>query len=385
MRKLLTLLTGICLAAAVMTGAGSEGILLEEKALELAGSSLRFPAVSGMEDEALQEAVNSRIRDDLRVDRYLQRMNALISDEGRHIDVDWNGNIAGDVFSALLDAEGAVESLRSSHVWTWSNVDLRDGHEIAFSELFAEEGTARETIEAYLEETVAPEMSPHLGNSALTPLPEGFRVERTGITLLYDADQLSTLSDRAGAVKIGWNEIREIADWSEDGIPARIGAAEMITLSAESAGRIREMMESGQLPDIPVKIGDSVKEWTDRAHLLNDPEEYFGGRMFALEGAAFRDVYLLSDAVDSSWDKSRVQGIRADRGCFQGLCIGETRAEKWHQLLGEPDDTAVLDEDAAERMRTVPGTCDYYLSGEYRLQLQSDRDGMLVSITLSGQ
>ena len=107
--------------------------------------------------------------------------------------------------------------------------------------------------------------------------------------------------------------------------------------------------------------------------------------MFALEGAAFRDVYLLSDAVDSSWDKSRVQGIRADRGCFQGLCIGETRAEEWHQLPGEPDDTAVLDEDAAERMRTVPGTCDYYLSGEYRLQLQSDRDGMLVSITLSGQ
>ena len=154
-------------------------------------------------------------------------------------------------------------------------------------------------------------------------------------------------------------------------------------LTEESAERIREMTESGQLPDIPVKIGDSVREWTDRTHLLNDPEEYAGGRMFALEGAAFRDVYLLSDAVNSSWDESRVQGIRADRGCFCGLCIGETAAEEWHQLLGEPDYTAILDEEAAESGRTVPGTCDYYLFGDYRLQLQTDTDGILAGITLA--
>ena len=383
MKKLLTLLAGICLATAAVTGAFCEGPAIEEKALELAGSSLRFPAVSGMEDAALQETVNTRIREDLGVDGYLQRMNALISDEGRSIAVTWRGGISGEVFSALLDAEGAVKSLRSSHVWTWSSVDLRDGHEITLDELFTDAEAAREWMESYLEDTVAPEMSPHLGNSELTPLPDGFVLEKTGLTLLYDADRLSTLSDRAGAVKIGWNELREFTDWSEDGIPARFGAAEMAVLTEESAERIREMTESGQLPDIPVKIGDSVREWTDRTHLLNDPEEYAGGRMFALEGAAFRDVYLLSDAVNSSWDESRVQGIRADRGCFCGLCIGETAAEEWHQLLGEPDYTAVLDEEAAESARTVPGTCDYYLFGDYRLQLQTDTDGILAGITLA--
>ena len=383
MKKLLTLLAGICFAMAAVTGAFCEGPAIEEKALELAGSSLRFPAVSGMEDGALQETVNSLIRADLGVDEYLQRMNALISDDGRSIDVTWRGGIAGEVFSALLEAEGAVKSLRSSHVWTWSSVDLRDGHEITPGELFTDAEAAREWMESYLEDTVAPEMSPHLGNSELTPLPDGFVLEKTGLTLLYDADRLSTLSDRAGAVKIGWNELREFTDWSEDGIPARFGAAEMAVLTEESAERIREMTESGQLPDIPVKVGDSVREWTDRTHLLNDPEEYAGGRMFALEGAAFRDVYLLSDAVNSSWDESRVQGIRADRGCFCGLCIGETAAEEWHQLLGEPDYTAILDEEAAESGRTVPGTCDYYLFGDYRLQLQTDTDGILAGITLA--
>jgi hypothetical protein len=159
----------------------------------------------------------------------------------------------------------------------------------------------------------------------------------------------------------------------------------MAALTADSAEGIRAMTESGKLPDIPVKIGDSVSEWTERAHLLNDPEEYTGGRMFALEGAAFRDVYLLSDAVSDDWDRSLVQGIRADRGCFWGLCIGETRAEEWHALLGEPDHSAVLDEEDAEGARTVPGTCDYYLFGEYRLQLQADTDGFLASITLMAQ
>ena len=105
--------------------------------------------------------------------------------------------------------------------------------------------------------------------------------------------------------------------------------------------------------------------------------------MFAPEGAGFRDVYLLSDAISGRWDDSRVQGIRMNRGCVWGLCIGETEAAAWRQLLGEPDETAELDAEDAENYRTVPGTCDYYEFGAYRLQLQTDADGILASITLA--
>ena len=260
-------------------------------------------------------------------------------------------------FSAICDENGNVHTL-----------DLAGMAD-------TDEEAAREAIEEYLEWTVAPELNAHLANTELVPVPEGFRLESTGLTLLYKAEQLSTLKDRAGAVKIGWNEIRDIVDWSEDGIPARIGAADMVTLTEESRDKIIAMTESGQLPDIPVKPGDSVKEWT--------PEEYAGGRMFALEGAAFRDVLLLSDKVSRSWDESRVQGIRMNRGCVWGLCIGETAAAEWHQLLGEPDNTAVLDAEAAELERTVPGKCDYYQYGDYRLQLQYGEDGILAGITLA--
>ena len=382
MKKLLTVLAAVCLMAAGAS-AGAEGAVIEEKALELYGSSLSFPAVSGMADEALQEQVNGQIKADLREEEYQARMVQLISDDDRNITVTWDGILAGDVFSCAVSAEGAVRGNLGTHEWAWSSIDLRDGHEITFGELFADEAAAREAIEEYLEWTVGPELSPHLGNSGLVPLPEGFRLESTGITLLYRAEQLSTLKDRAGAVKIGWNEIRDLADWSGDGIPARIGAAEMVTLTEESREKLTAMTESGQLPDIPVKLGDSVKEWTDRQYLLHDPEEYAGGRMFALEGAAFRDVYLLSDKVSSSWDESRVQGIRMDRGCVWGLCIGETAAEEWHMLLGEPDYTVTLDAETAELERTVAGKCDYYQYGACRLQLQYGEDGILAGITLA--
>ncbi len=379
MKKLLTMLAALCLAAS----AGAEGLRTEEKALELGGSSMRFPAVAGMTDAAAEETVNNRIREDLHVQEYLDRMTALISDDQRSITVTPLGGLLGDVFCGALEAEGAVNPPRNTHRWTWSCVDLRDGHEISLGELFTDEAAAREGIEAYLEEVAALELSAHLGNSQLTPLPEGFLAERTGLTLLYDISQLSTLSGRAGAVKIPWCELREYADFREDGILSRIGAADMVTLTEESRERIRETAESGQLPDIPVKIGDSVKEWTDRTHLLNDPDEFAGGRMFAPEGAAFRGVFLLSDAVGSGWENSLVQGIRMDRGNLWGLCIGQTAAEEWHKLLGEPDSEAAFDAETAELWRTVPGKCDYYQYGEYRLQLQYGEDGILAGITLA--
>ncbi len=373
------LAAGLCLLGTALAGEAE----LKEKRLELGGSYLSYQTVAGMEEETLQQQVNSRIAEDLRIQEFVARMNALISDEKYHLTAKGSALLEGEVYSAVLEAEGAVQSLRGTHLWAWSNIDLRDGHEITLGELFPEAEAAREALEDYLEEYVAEELSAHLENSELTPLPEGFWLEKTGLTLLYPAEQLSTLSSRAGAVKIGWNEIREWTDWSEDGIPARIGAADMVTMTESSTAKIREMTEIGQLPDIPVKLGDSVQELTDACHLLNDPDEYAGGRMFSPEGAAFRNVFILSDAVSAKWDQSRVQGIRMDRGCAWGLCIGETEQDTWHRLLGEPDHTVAFDEDSAEAYRTVPGTCDYYEFGDHTLQLYSDESGLLISITLA--
>ena len=380
MVKILAVAAALMLA--VCPGLAEEGTL-EDRSLEMGNNSFRYPALIGLEDEALQQEINRLLQADLGVDGYLDRMTMLISQDSLYLRTKWEGVVRGEVLSCVMSAEGALDNSRITHRWTWSNIDLRDGHEIRPEELFTDPDAAREAMEEYLLDKVSPELSAHLDNSELTPLPEGFRLEPVGLTLLYPISGLSTLSDRAGDIRIGWNEIRDQLDLREDGILFRLGAAEMITLTAESGEKIRAMAESGQLPGIPVTIGESMKALTDRYHLLIDPDVYEGGRLFSLEGGCFRDVFLMTDYLSEEWDDSIVQGIRMDRGCVWGLCIGETRKDEWRLILGEPDNTTEIDAETAEANRTVPGSCDYYNIGDYQLRLLADAEDILVSIVLT--
>ena len=355
-------------------------VVLEQRGLELGESTLAYPVVTGLKDAELEKAVNDRILEDLRIPEYVTRISQLIS--GGKLKVGWRGGVLGDVLSCAVFAEGAVSSPRTEFVWSRSNIDLQDGHEITWEELFSEPEAAREGMEAWLEETIAPELSAHLLNGNVTPLPEAFYLTQRGPVLLYESDQWCTLSDRAGDLLIGWDEIQDWLDLSQGSIPDRIGASGMITLTEESLGALREMTEEGAIPSLPVRLGDSVRDAVAEWHLLIDPDLYENGRMFSLEGGLFRGVFLLTDYLSESWENSRVDGIRLDSGCLFGLRIGQTTAAEWHQMLGEPDTSVDFDGEKAEAYRTEPGTRDYYTWGEHTLQLHADEDGILISILL---
>ena len=376
-----------CLTAAMVMIAGcclaETEIRVEDRGLDLSDEiSIHYPAVTGLEDAELEEQINDRIQQDNGIREYLARAAQLIS--GGSLKTEWTGGITGeDLFICTVSAEGALETTRATQVLTASNIDLRDGHEVTLSELFADETAARETIESYLEYDVAPDLSAHLQNSEVTPIPEAFVIEPAGLRLLYPVKQLSTLSDRAGDIRIGWYRLRGALDLSEGSILTRLGAEEMIDLTPESAEKLKDRGAEGRLPGIPAAIGDRVQELTDRYHLLTDPDGYEGGRMFALEGGVFRKVYLLTDDLSRDWKNSTVQGIRMDEGCAYGLCVGETLREEWLSILGQPDSEAEISEEKAEANRIVPGKCDYYSCGDYRLQLYSDENAVLVSVVLA--
>ena len=376
----------LCLTAAMVVFAAActaEGVFeIADEGLDLMEEvSVHYPVVSGIADEALAGQINSLILEKCGIGAYLARTAMLLS--GGSLKVDWRGGFLGDVLSVAVSAEGAVESARPTHVWTAVSADLRDGHEITLADLFTDEAAAREKIETYLDETVAPDLSAHLQNSELTPFPDLFWLEQSGLTLLYPVEKLSTLSDRAGDVRIGWNVLRDELDLSEDSIPSRMGLQNVIALTAEGAEQLRAAAAEGVLTDIPVKIGDSVQEMTDRYHQLTDWDGIGEGRLFALEGGCFRGVYLVTDNLTKGWENSVVQGIRMDQGCLWGLCPGETERTEWLDVLGEPDGTAEVGTEKAEADRLVPGTCDYYRCGEYLLQLYSDDEGTLVSVMLT--
>lgn len=370
------------LAVFVTAGTAETAFSVEDTGLDLNEAiSIHYPTLTGTGDKALIGRINDLIREKCGIGGYLTRTAHLISNGS--LRTEWTGGILNDVFSCAVSAIGAVENTRTTHVWTAATVDLRDGHEILLDELFTDGEAAREQIEAYLEDTVAPDLSAHLLNSELTPLPDTFLLEASGLTLLYPVGQLSTLSDRAGDIRIGWNVLKDVLDFSEDSIPSRIGVTEMTVLSGESAEKIRAAAAEGSLTGIPAGIGDSMQALTDRWHMLTDPDGSEEGRLFSLEGGCFRGIYLITDDLGRSWEQSVVQGIRMDQGCLWGLCPGETRRTDWLSALGNPDGTTEVEEEKAEANRLVPGTCDYYRCGNYLLRLYSDENETLVSIILT--
>ena len=376
----------LCLTAAmavlVSACAAEDAYEIADEGLDLTETvSIHYPVVYGSADRELTGKVNDLVREKCRIGDYLTRMASLLS--GGSLKAEWKGGVMGDVFSCAVSAEGMVDSARSTYVWTAVSADLRDGHEITFAELFTDADAAREKIGAYLEETVAPELSAHLLNSELTPVPDLFLLERSGVTLLYPVEQLSTLSDRAGDVRIGWNVLKDVLDPDEDGIPARIGAWDAAALTAKGVEQLRADAAEGRMTDVPVIIGDSVQEMTDRYHQLTDWDGIEDGRLFALEGGCFRGVYLITDNLTRDWKDSKVQGLRMDQGCLWGLCPGETARTEWLDVMGEPDGTAEIGADRAEANRLVPGQCDYYRCGDRLLQLYSDENGTLFSIYLT--
>ena len=362
----------------------------EEKGLTLGESSLAYPVLrEGTLEEPLRGEVNDRILEDGNIRAYAARISQLVS--GGKLRVSWTGNVFGPVFSFGMDAEGAVTDARPAFVWTGGNVDLRSGKEVALEDLFTDPEAARERMESYLEETVAPELSPHLQSSEVTPLPALFRLHERGLSLMYPSRQLSTLSDRAGEILVPWKEIRDLLNPEEESVVPALGLADWMGLEDLSApetrkteaARIAEAVTRGAFPGIPARLGEELTPLTEAHHLLTDPDICLSGRMFALEGAAFQQVFLLTDYLSEGWENSRVEGIRADAGSFFCLSVGETRREDWIALLGEPDHSITLDGEQAEAYRTPAGIRDYYVFGENRLQLQCDEVGVLACLLMT--
>ena len=381
-QRLLSLLLILTMTLTPAALAEQPGPALMDGGLELSGSSVHYPQLTGMADEVLQQQLNDRILAAGDIENRLTRL-ALLMQSPVSMQVTYRATMAGDVLSCVFSALGAVTDERATPVWSAVNVDLADGSDIAFDRLFTDEEGLRRDLEEYLDYGVGPELSAHLRNSELTPVPEVFGLTETGLTLYYPMEQLSTLSDRAGAVTILWYELREHLRLEDDDILTRIGARDMLVPAPDSGEKIRAAVEAGTLPGVPVTLGGSVQEATDTYRMLTDPDLYQDGRMFALEDAAFRQVWLLTDALtEKTWDKSVIKGLRADRFNLWGLYPGLDR-QAVEAMLGQPDTVLTLDADMADAYRLVPGESLYYNYTGVQLRLHFDAEGLLTSLIIT--
>lgn len=352
-----------------------------QQGLALGDGYVYYPQLEGMDDPALQETVNAALLESCGAEALLTRL-ALTMHSPTPLTTAYNVQQSGDVLSVALLASGPVESDRATQVWYTANIDLTTGQPIMLDDLFTDPDAARLALSDYLEWDLAPQLSAHLRAGQLTPLPEEFTLSPAGLTLHYPLEQLTTLSDKAGTVHLSWCEMLPHLNLAEGSLLDRMGALPMIALDESSAAAIRTQAENGMLPGIPARLGDSIPQLVEAHGLLIDPDLYENGRLFQLEGGAFRSVYLLSDSLTEGWDSSVVQGIRTDRGSFFGLMTGVTTQSEWHAILGQPDASVPVDEARAESNRIVPGSSDYYNLTGVQLRLHANEEGVLHSIFL---
>ncbi len=381
MKKWIATLLLLLLPCLALAEEDASGMTLADAGIDLPGGSIHYPQIQGA-DEALTSAVNQALLDAGQISERLDRATLLTSSAVK-LNVSWQSDeqaLNGQVLSVVFTAEGAVTDTRSTWVYSTLNMDVSSGESITWADLFEDEKAAREAIAAYLEDEIAPELSAHLQNSELTPLPQDFTLDASGMTLYYPIRQLSTLSDRAGAVHLSWCEMLPYLKLGENTVLRRIGAEDMVTLT--DGEKIREMAGGDSLPGIPAKLGDSMQTLVDQWDLLIDPDLYENGRLISLDGAAFRSVYLMTDRLTETFTNSVVQGIRMDRGNAYGLCIGKTTRDEWRQVLGEADSIVTVDADMADSQRLCVGESDYYQCGTHTLRLHADENGVLVSLML---
>ncbi len=377
--RILLILALLLIACAVSAMAESVEAGLTDRGLDLGTAGVHWPEITGLADPDLQDALNAQLREAADADALTARM-AMVMSADPPLTVSWEGRLEGGILSVAIRREGPLTDGRFRSVWATVNADTVTGEAILLTDLFTDADEALAFIEAWLEDDIAWGLSDHLMNSELTPLPEQFAITPGGLTLYYKVSALSTLSDRAGAVTLDWAPLRPWLDLSEDGFLARFGVSGVLEANAEA---LTEAFAAGSLPWVPAALGDDVQALADRYHLLADPDFYDGGRYVQLEDSRFRDVYLMTDGLSvKRFENSTVLGLRADRFGLWGLVTGETTREDWQALLGEPYASVDLEGDAAEALRLVPGTSDYYRCGEHILQLHADEEGVLRSVFL---
>lgn len=373
MKKWLAVILGCMMM--VSFACAQEEVRIEEVVTEIGANAVRYPQLSGMADETVQKKIN----DDLVVSSGVSSHLVTLITLGQNpwgLQVDHRSGITDGIFSTVISAKGKIGTQRDAHQYTALCYDLSTGEKLTLSDVFADVEAAVEKMEAIAEESLLEEFSGYMEYSALTPLPrDSFTLDESGITFWYPSDQFSLLSGYAGAVQFWYEELAGL--WKNE-------KADVLS-AADQKALIAKSVEEGSVPNVPVRMGDSIGEIADAYRLLRTPDEFPGGRYCVMEEPAFRDILLITDALESDLSRSKVEGIQLKRGALHGLVIGNAMQSDWRSLLGKPLETVKMTENMAYDYRLPEGEYDIYHFGSHELRLHADESGMLCAIQLCNQ
>lgn len=338
---------------------------------EMGENYVIYPQLEGLEDEAVQRSINDQIVAASGVTEHLITL-VSIGQTPWTLQVDGRAELWQDeVLSVLISARGKLSGERDGHRNTALCFRLSDGERLTLEDLFSDVEEAVARMEAIALESLSEELNGYLEFGELTPLPrDSFTLDERGITFWYPSDQFRLLSGYAGAIQFWYEELQGLWKCPQ---PEAMSAPEILS-------GIQKSVEAGALPKVPAEIGQPMKDLTEAYRLLREPDAFPGGRYYVLEDPAFRDVLIISDALDDG--SSAVEGIQLKRGGLSGLLIGAANRTDWRRVLGDPDEEIPMTQSMAYDYNLPQGQCDVYHFGTNELRLYADESGVLRAIQL---
>ena len=355
----------------VLATAAADELTAEEIRTQMGDHFVSYPQLNGMADKAIQQKVNDDIVLSSGVANHLVTL-ATLGNGPWKLAVDYQVCMLNDqVFSVVIAASGKLPGQRDGHAWTALTYDLTTGERMTLEQLLKDPEEAVAQMEEIAEESLSKELSGYMEYADLLPLPaDSFTLDEAGITFWYPHEQFSLLSGVSGSCQFWYEELDE--RWLFE---LEKGTDE------ETRNAIQKSVAEGRLPKVPVVMGQSMQDVTERYRLLREPDEFPGGRYFVLEDPAFREVLVISDMLEED-GASVVEGIQLKRGGLFGLLIGKTEQQRWHELLGEPEEKVTMTAGMAYDYNLPEGSCDVYHFGGNELRLYADLSGVLSAVQI---
>lgn len=374
------LFVALCFSCAL---AESSGIELETMTIEMGNGSVSYPQIRNMTDENVMKLINNDLILSCGISSHIVTLGTLNSSVFG-LNVDYREFHNNHLLSVVVNANGKQPDGRKGQSYIAVTYDLSTGKRITFDHLFHTPEEAKIVMEQLVEERLGSELSEYMEYAQIAPLPvENFYLDQSGITFYYPAQQLKYLSGFSGSCHFFYEEIETLLIPDENGIPAFIGILPGNYTDEEAQKELQLSVSEGYLPGVNAKLGDSMKQLIETGRLLREPDAFPGGRYFLLEAPEFRNIYLISDDMQDTYENSVLNGIQMRRGSFAGLFIGTSHREQWLRILGQPQETIPFTENMSYDYQLPTGQSDIYIMGEHELRLHSDENGILCSIQLN--